>query len=66
MEGSARPVSLDASRRRFARREFDSLIDSAMRDLAAVRAGDLAGTYDAHRAVGRAVVLLLDYRWEVA
>lgn len=66
MEGSARPVSLAASRRRFARREFDSLIDEAMKDLAAVRAGDLAGAYDAHRAVNRAVMILMDHALEVA
>ena len=66
MEGSARPISLDASRERFARRQFCALIETAMDDLDAVCSGDLAAAYDAHRAIGRAVRLLLDNRWDAA
>lgn len=48
------------------RQEFDRLVAEALEELLAVDAGDLDGIYGAHRAVGRAVRLLLEHRWDVA
>jgi hypothetical protein len=51
---------------RLARRQLDLLLAEAGRELAAAAAGDLEAVYGAHRALSRAVTLLLTYRWDAA
>lgn len=51
---------LDAHRRR-ARREVDALVDSALQELAAVRAGSLMAIHGAHLDLTRAVSITMRY-----
>lgn len=60
-----RLIRLDAGSRR-ARRQFDALVAEARAEVVAAEAGDLDAIWSAHRALTRAVGLLLDGRWDAA
>ena len=59
------PIAVLDPRGRRARRDLDGLLAEARAAIEAATFGDLAAVYDGHRALNRAVMLLLDYRLDV-
>lgn len=57
-------TALDARRRR-ARRELDALVDSALRELAAFRAGNVVAIHAAYLDLTRAVSTTMQYGLDV-